>query len=104
MIGKSGERGSKISVLAARHDDDEYDIHFIDLFKFCNFVLYYKIILKEYLFLTILLISHQPTAIFLSIWTPFFGQKTFHFKEEETAFNDYLASKPFLSWKQKNLC
>ena len=24
MIGRSGERGSRISVLAARHDDDEY--------------------------------------------------------------------------------
>ena len=25
MIGRSGERGSVISVLAARHDDDEDD-------------------------------------------------------------------------------
>ena len=26
MIGRSGERGSGISVLAARHDDDEYKL------------------------------------------------------------------------------
>ena len=25
MIGRSGERGSRISVLAARHDDDDDD-------------------------------------------------------------------------------
>ena len=27
MIGRSGERWSEISVLAARHDDDDDDIH-----------------------------------------------------------------------------
>ena len=33
MIGRSGERGSGISVLAARHDDDDYDC-------FLRYVLY----------------------------------------------------------------
>ena len=31
MIGKSGERGSGISVLAARHDDDDFQIKYLDL-------------------------------------------------------------------------
>ena len=33
MIGRSGERGSGISVLAARHDDDDDDLHITILFS-----------------------------------------------------------------------
>ena len=40
MIGRSGERGSGISVLAARHDDDD------DVFIFTGFV---SLLLKSYL-------------------------------------------------------
>ena len=29
MIGRSGERGSGISMLTARHDDDDYDFEFV---------------------------------------------------------------------------
>ena len=37
MIGRRGERGSGISVLAARHDDDEiYDLENILLITFSN--------------------------------------------------------------------
>ena len=37
MIGKSGERESGISVLAARHDDDDYEVY--HLFQFYNTLL-----------------------------------------------------------------
>ena len=32
MIGRSGERGSGISVLAAQHDDDDDDSHMLEQF------------------------------------------------------------------------
>ena len=35
-IGKSGERGSGISVLAARHDDDDDDLYNFFINKNCN--------------------------------------------------------------------
>ena len=38
MIGRSGERGSGISVLAARHDDDDDDLG--SRFS-CNHILYF---------------------------------------------------------------
>ena len=34
IIGRSGERGSGISVLAARHDDDDDDIRIFVMFSF----------------------------------------------------------------------
>ena len=35
MIGRNGERGSGISALAARHDDDDDDIWFVN--SFCRY-------------------------------------------------------------------
>ena len=55
MIGRSGERGSGISVLAARHDDDDDRFvlkgvlyrfilkrYFIDLFKRGTLLIYFQ--------------------------------------------------------------
>ena len=39
-------------------------IYFIHLFKFCNFVLYCKIILKEYLFQTVSYIGNSLGWVF----------------------------------------
>ena len=61
MIGRNGERGSRISALAARHDDDDDDIEWLEIihffllqnlnFKFCS----YHSVPLSYLFLTSLL-------------------------------------------------
>ena len=34
MIGRNGERGSRISALAARHDDDDDEIKYFSLLSF----------------------------------------------------------------------
>ena len=34
MIGRSGERASGISVLAARHDDDDDDIYILEIYTY----------------------------------------------------------------------
>ena len=42
-IGKSGERGSGISVLAARHDDDDDYAYKTDIFSYYQFTKLYNI-------------------------------------------------------------
>ena len=42
-IGRSGERGSGISVLAARHDDDDDDYKISPINKYTPIIVLYKI-------------------------------------------------------------
>ncbi len=52
MIGKNGERGSEISVLAAQHDDDDddpsfpYSNCFVNPFQYLYFLLGFKFLIQ----------------------------------------------------------
>ena len=61
MIGRSGERGSGISVLAARHDDDDDGLELVKLLGYGSMLFYLKhssisndkIFLKHYIYMYI---------------------------------------------------
>ena len=74
MIGRSGERGSGVSLLAARHDDDVYIYMYIYIFKrvyLGSELLFRQVLLKtmEYrlLFLIVILYVFQ---LFFLFWDP----------------------------------
>ena len=57
MIGRSGERGSRISMLAARHDDDDDD----DIYNM-SFPLY------------VYIRTHIQIYVYVLLWTPTYGR------------------------------
>ena len=53
MIGRSGERGSGISVLPARDDDDDDDDDDMYVYKYIKWLFIYKVIVYIYIYIYI---------------------------------------------------
>ena len=70
MIGRSGERGSGISVLVARHDDDNDEMTKTDLFQTIQFSMSINFCLTQLNVKTVLYQTNQFSVItqFSSIW------------------------------------
>ena len=83
MIGRSGERGSGISVLAARHDDDDELYHVISKNQILNFVFpllwtYYDVhstLMHKPLFSQLFVNTYIPKQIRLFIYIHTTSQK-----------------------------
>ena len=73
MIGRSGERGSGISVLAARHDDDDDDLSIYDC---SNLSIYLSIYQWLFTSLNLSMIVHIYLSIYLTFNVLSYGRRS----------------------------